>query len=157
MSAKPKTTIGRVERVKFPDLNNLTLHARIDTGAKTSSINVASVKETAKGLVVTFLDASNNKTPELNFPHYERVAVVSSMGHRQVRYKVKLSIVMRKRRIKTSFTLADRSKQVYPVLIGRRALNRKFVVDVSMGVPLSDKEAERTRQLQSAIVSEEKI
>ena len=36
-----------------------------------------------------------------------------------------------------TFTLADRSTQVYPVLIGRATLNGKFIVDVQKGVATS--------------------
>ena len=51
---KEKTIIGRAERVKFPACANAVLHARIDTGAKTSSIWATDVKETAEGLLVRF-------------------------------------------------------------------------------------------------------
>ena len=154
---REKTLIGRVEKVKFPELGNVVLHARIDTGAATSSVGIVSVVETAEGLVVVFANDEYKPGVEKIFPHYERVVVASSMGHQQTRYKVRLSIVMRRRRIRATVTLADRSTQVYPVLIGRRALNQKFVVDVSMGSPLKDKESERSEKLQSTVISEEKI
>lgn len=155
MQRQEKIIIGRAEKVEFSELGTV-LHARIDTGARTSSIGVLSVKETDEGLEVAFASetlAAITKT----FSHYERVVVASSMGHQQTRYKVRLTIVMRGRRIRASFTLADRSTQVYPVLIGRRALNRKFVVDVSMGSPLREKEKLRSKALQKAVISEEKI
>lgn len=157
--SREKTTIGRAEKVVFPELEKLKLHARIDTGARTSSLDVASCEETEDGLVVVFNNPEGEgQTPITKvFPHYQRVIVASSMGHQQVRFKVRLSIVLRRRRIRATFTLADRSSQVYPVLIGRSALNRKFVVDVAMGSPLRDAEEKRSEELQSLIVSEEKI
>lgn len=155
MQRQEKTIIGRAEKVEFPELGTV-LHARIDTGARTSSIGVVSVNETDKGLEVAFATEKSQAVTK-TFHHYERVIVASSMGHQQTRYKVRLAIVMRGRRIRASFTLADRSTQVYPVLIGRRALNRKFVVDVSMGSPLREKEEIRSKALQKAVISEEKI
>jgi hypothetical protein len=151
-----KTVIGRVEKVKFPELG-VVLHARIDTGAQTSSVGVVSAVESKKGLEVIFAGDSADTTVTKTFRHYERVVVASSMGHLQTRYKVILPIVMRGRRIRATFTLADRSTQVYPVLIGRRALNRKFIVDVSMGSPLKNIEQQRSEALQAKVIKEDKL
>ena len=152
---KEKVVIGRVEKVKFPQLKGVILHARIDTGAKTSSIWAAKAEETQDGLRVQFGYRMNgmNHTEQL-FAHYDRVRVASSMGHEQVRYRIKMPIIIRKRRIYATFTLADRSKQVYPVLIGRNTLLRKFVVDVSLGSPLRDEELRRSEILQACIKEE---
>ena len=53
-----------------------------------------------------------------------------------MRYKVKIPVVVKGRKIKANFTLADRSAQVYPVLVGRNILRGKFVVDVKGGATL---------------------
>ena len=76
------------------------------------------------------------------------------MGHKQVRYKVKLSIVIGGRRIMATFTLSDRSTQVYPVLIGRSTLTGKFIVDVAKGNPLTEEEWRRSSELQANITEE---
>jgi hypothetical protein len=55
-----------------------------------------------------------------------------------------------------TFTLADRSSQVYPVLIGRATLRGKFIVDVQMGSPLREEEEKRSMELQKGVI-EEKI
>ena len=152
---KEKTIIGRAERVKFPACANAVLHARIDTGAKTSSIWATDVKETAEGLLVRFASPGYEiYQHEHLFKHYDRVRVASSMGHAQIRYRVKMQIVIRGRRIMATFTLADRSTQVYPVLIGRATLNGKFIVDVQKGSPLREEEARRSEALQSDIKEE---
>ncbi|NCU30118.1 peptidase [Candidatus Saccharibacteria bacterium] len=152
---KDKTVIGRAERVKFPSLGGETLYARIDTGAKTSSIWATDIKETEKGLLVRFSSPEHSiYRHEQLFKHYDRVRVASSMGHAQVRYRVKMQIVIRRRRIMATFTLSDRSTQVYPVLIGRATLNGKFIVDVQKGSPLRDEEAKRSEILQSEIREE---
>ncbi len=152
---KEKTIIGRVEKVTFPELQGMVLHARIDTGAKTSSIWATNIEETPSGLKVQFGYRNKKIQPmEQLFAHYDRVRVASSMGHEQVRYRIKIPIIIRKRRIYATFTLADRSKQVYPVLIGRNTLLRKFIVDVSLGSPLRDKELERSKILQAGLKEE---
>ena len=150
---KEKTLIGRAEKIRLPTLANSVLHARIDTGAKTSSIWATDIRETSDGLVVRFASPDYDlHKHEVVFRHYDRVRISSSMGHRQVRYRVRMPIIIRKRRIMATFTLSDRSMQVYPVLIGRSTLMRKFVVDVAMGSPLRKEEDRRSIELQRDIM-----
>ncbi len=151
MTQREKQIIGRVERVLFPVMD-LEAYARIDTGAKTSSIHVTLTEETARGLKVRFFDDQTERF----FKHYEKTVIASSMGHKEVRYKVKLSVVIRRRRVLTSFTLANRSTQVYPVLIGRNTLMKKFIVDVAKGTPLKDEENRRSEILKTLIIEENK-
>lgn len=152
---KTKTVLGRAEKVVFPQLGDAVLHARIDTGAKTSSIWATDVSETPDGLRVRFGSPEDGLYErQLTFTHYDRVRISSSMGHKEVRYKVKMPIVLGGRRIRASFTLADRSTQVYPVLIGRSTLTGKFIVDVSEGSPLRQEEKRRSTLLQQTIIEE---
>ena len=150
-----KILIGRVEKVRFPEFGNGVLRARIDTGAKTSSVWATDVSETNEGLVVRLASSEHEiNTHQAVFRHYDKVRVVSSMGHQQIRSKVKMPIVIRKRRILATFTLSDRSTQVYPVLIGRSTLTGKFIVDVMKGSPLRAEEARRSAILQANVTEE---
>lgn len=145
---KAKTVIGRVERVTLPTIGNKSFYARIDTGAKSSSVWASSIIETDTGLKVQF-GGFSQKADTYIFPHYDQVVVSSSMGHEQTRYRINLPIILKGRRINATFTLADRSAQVYPMLIGRLTLNGKFIVDVSAGTPLVQRERARSKELQS--------
>ena len=69
----------------------------------------------------------------------------------QQRYKVKLRVILDNRVINATFTLADRSSQVYPVLVGRNILRGKFIVDVHKGSPLKSLESFRTKQIAEQI------
>ena len=149
---KELTIIGRAEKETFPSLGNAKLHARIDTGAKTSSIWASEVKETDDSLMVRFGASPLPIAGDTyTFKKYARVKVASSMGHEQIRYKIRIPIIMAGRRILATFTLADRSTQVYPVLIGRATLLKKFIVDVSKGAALTALEKERSKKLQDGI------
>ena len=155
-SAKKKTIIGRAEEIKFPTMANTPLYARIDTGAKTSSIWATDITETTKGLRARFLSPEHEiYQHEQLFEEFDRVNVASSMGQEQVRYRVKLAVIIGGRRVKATFTLSDRSTQVYPVLIGRTLLQGKFIVDVSQGRPLLDEERRRSAILQEKVINEE--
>lgn len=155
MTQKAKTLIGRVEKVRFPTLGGSELYARVDTGAKTSSIWATAITETAAGLRVRFASPEHEvHAHEVTFAHYDRVCVTSSMGHRQIRYRLKMPVIIGGRRIVATFTLADRSTQVYPVLIGRSVLTGKFIVDVAKGSPLIKEEKRRLDELQKRVIEE---
>lgn len=151
MQDNTKKVIGRVEPIDISTIHVDGIHARIDTGAKTSSIWASGVElEDGRLQVVFFGEASEHYDgAKHEFETFERRMVASSNGHVQERYAVQLSIRIGERRVRALFTLADRSTQVYPVLIGRNVLHGKFVVDVDLGSPLKEKEQARESDLRS--------
>lgn len=142
---KPHNLIGRAEFLKFPDLLSVPVPARIDTGAKTSAIWASGIKETSDGLVFTLFDNGSEwyTGEQITSKSYTKIAVANSSGFVQERFAVKLRVVLDGRTIKATFTLADRSSQVYPVLVGRNILRGKFIVNVKLGKPLIQREKSR--------------
>jgi len=153
MQQKKKKILGRAEKLAFSELGFNNIPARIDTGAKTSSIWASSVREEEGRLEVVFFGSkSNHFTGAVHrFTQFDQTVVASSTGHAQTRYKVRLLVGLRGKRIRAWFTLADRSTQVYPVLIGRNVLAGKFVVDVKKGRVLKTAERIRTALLKSKL------
>lgn len=143
-----KMIIGRAEQVKFPELDDVKVHARIDSGARTSAIwGDAMVNQDGK-LEVTFFGDSSKK---YEYAEFDRQVVATSTGHIEKRYKIRLLIVLKGKKIRASFTIANRSSQVYPVLIGRNVLRGKFLVDVKVGKVLGKAEKRRIGKLQSLL------
>lgn len=142
--------IGRADRIDLPEADVHGIPARIDTGAKTSAIWASDVHEKGGGLAFTlFAPGSPLYTGKPQFaPSFTRVMVASSIGSEQDRYKVVLLVKLRGKKVRASFTLADRSQQAYPVLIGRNVLRGKFLVDVKSGRPDYNAESRRSEQLQ---------
>src|SRR5690606_13457776 len=62
---------------------------------------------------------------------FSRKKVKSSNGRMEVRYVIKTKIRIGKKSYITTVSLTDRRKMKYPVLVGRKVLNKKFLVDVS--------------------------
>jgi hypothetical protein len=155
MNSSPlvKKIIGRAEKVSFIELGFLDVPARIDTGARTSSLWVSQAQERGRQLEVVFFGkGSPHYTGQIHtFDVFEKTAVASSNGHVQTRYKVRLLMKLRGKKIRAWFTLADRSTQVYPVLVGRNVLLGKFVVDVREGRVLKAAEKERSITLQEPL------
>lgn len=150
-----KKIIGRVEKISFPELGIKDVHAKIDTGADLSSIWATGVHEDAGVLKFKLF---GRKSPyytgkELVFtqPHYLLTRVANSFGHKELRYVVKFQMKLGGKIIVGTFTLSDRSKKTYPILIGRKLLNRKFIVDVSKGAPLTDIENGKKNRMQKEL------
>lgn len=147
-------TIGRVEHVTFPGTGIENIPARIDTGARTSVIWASNIRVSKDGwLSFNMFDESSTYYKEHQFSTrvFSKLVVSSSMGTIQKRYKVKLPVIIKNRRINASFTLADRSQQVYPILIGRNVLRGKFVVDVKQGEALKEAERKKIERLQKML------
>ncbi|MCW2950792.1 MAG: ATP-dependent zinc protease, partial [Thermoleophilia bacterium] len=148
--AAEKRIIGRVERVDFPRFGLTGLEAKVDTGARTSSIHCADVRVEAehedgsRHITFTLLDPEH---PDYNGRRFRarRVGtrvVRSSNGEQQERHVVEVDVVISGQTIRTEFTLADREAMHYPVLLGRRLLRGKFLVDVARRRRRSDRPAD---------------
>lgn len=129
--------IGRLEHVDFPDWNIYRLDAKIDTGAYTSSLHchhIEQYKENNIHMVRFYL-------LDPDHPEYEKTLyscsvknvrkVKSSNGIIEERVAIKTKMNLSNRSYSIELTLADRSNMKYPVLIGRKFLQNKFIVDVS--------------------------
>ena len=123
-----KRTIGRKERADIPEFGLKDSVVKIDTGAYTSSIHVESAVVKNEQLHVVFSkDAPEGKFFDL----WETKKVKSSNGISVERYTIEGDIRLGNVTYTTKFTLTNRSKMKYPVLLGRRLLNRNFIVDTS--------------------------
>jgi hypothetical protein len=111
--------------------------AKVDTGADSSALWVSNVTVDKDGILRFTLFGKGSKyyTGEVIKRRAFRVAVVrSSSGHEQIRYKTDIPVKIGTRTVRVTFYLADRSQNNFPILLGRRTLNNKFLVDVSVQV-----------------------
>lgn len=130
-----KITIGRIEKVHFPELDLFDIDAKIDSGAYTSSIHCHDIWENTEENILFFklLDPTheNYNEKKLSFENYSKTVVKSSTGIAEKRYKIKTKIQIGVKTYVTNFTLTDRGKMKYPVLLGRIVLNKRFIIDVA--------------------------
>lgn len=129
--------IGRRELASFPDISAENVEVKVDTGAYSSSIHITEcevVRDSgSEKLMVLFFD---NLHPAYTgervcFEKFRYKKVKSSTGHEQMRYFVMLRIKLAGKTWSTEFSLTQRNGMKYPILIGRKLLNRKFIVDPS--------------------------
>ena len=144
--------IGRSERVILPDLSSIKVPAKIDTGADWSSIWAHKIVNDNQNLNITFFGPRSKyytgKVHTFTPKEYSITRVANSFGQKEIRYKIKLKILIEGRLINGTFTLADRSTKLYPVLLGRSLINGKFMIDVSKGNPLIAEEKARKSALE---------
>lgn len=129
-----KTVIGRTVLATFVADRALNVPAKVDTGADSSSIWASNAAIGDDGYLRFSLFAPESKyyTGRIHkVKEYTTVVVRSSNGHEEPRFRVQLSVKLAGRLVRGTFTLADRARNQYPILIGCRLLRGKFLVDVS--------------------------
>jgi hypothetical protein len=126
-------TIGRREYIIFSDFKDEKVEAKIDTGAYTSSLHakVLGKVELDGEIFVRFIPFPEINEKEYVMKQYREKEVKSTSGHSETRSSVKLHLRLFSKKYLVEFTLTDRGYMKHPVLIGRKFLNKKFLVDVS--------------------------
>jgi hypothetical protein len=134
---KALKVIGRKDLIDLPNLHLEGIDAKIDTGAYTSALHVKKIRPIEKdgrAWVKFKLDhphhpAFNNK--EFSMPVHAHKYIKNSFGQSELRYIVRTPVLLFGRKYMAEFSLTDRSKMECPVLLGRKLLYRKFLVDVT--------------------------
>ena len=130
---KEKTIIGSTELIEVNGIKNIP--AKIDTGADTSAIWASNIDMKKDGtLVFSFFGPKSPFYTGERFEStdYKARIVRSSHGDTQVRYRVKLPVKLAGKSFETTFTLANRSRNNFPVLIGCHTIEEGFLVDASI-------------------------
>lgn len=119
--------------IRLPGISKRPVEAKVDTGAYRSCLHVEAVREIEvegkKKLEAVFMmDESGEHT--CIFDDYRERIVRNSFGDSELRYCVKTILKIGKKRIKSEVSLANRSGMRYQVLLGRKTIRNKFLVDV---------------------------
>lgn len=133
MSDKNLKIIGNNALVEIAQISNIP--AKVDTGADSSCLWASNICiNDAGNLEFSLLGPEHPLyTGEIiTAEEFSVQQVRNSTGHVTIRYRVSLNMKVRGKIIRTKFTLSDRSKNRFPVLIGRKTLQNKFLVDVSI-------------------------
>ena len=137
---KEKVLIGRIEWASLPALK-LRHKARIDTGAKTTSMHAVNIEEVEQRgeLFVKFqtVDA-DGRTVEVVRKVDSTQKVSNTSGFVSKRYVIKEKIKLGAIEREVNINLNDRTKMDYKFLIGRNLLLGRFIVDVARSHVLGD-------------------
>ena len=145
VSEKPKTeivrpanVIGAVEPFYILPMKS-AFYARIDTGATSSSIDVENLRRFERdGKKWVSFDVVNSRSKERY--HFEKPVVkrvkIKRIEQEEHRVKVLMDIKIGGQKVKTEFTLAERSDFEFQGLIGRSLLSGRYIVDTSISYTL---------------------
>lgn len=128
-----KLTIGRTDIADFPKLDLFGIDIKIDTGAYTSSFHCHHIEVVNNKLKCQFLDPKHEKYHEkyFLFENFTQKKVKSSNGMVENRYLIRTEILIFNQVFPIELTLTERGSMKYPVLLGRKFLSKKFIVDTA--------------------------
>jgi hypothetical protein len=125
--------LGRSDRVDLPGLGLVNIHAKIDTGAYTCSLHCSRAEVVNGKLEFVLLDEEHPEFTGMKFTvkKFTQREIKNSFGEAELRYVIKTTIKIFDRKIRAEFTLSDREKLRFPVLLGRKILRNRFLIDVT--------------------------
>ena len=133
MKRKELPIVGWRELIHLPELGLHSVPAKIDTGARTSSLHGTVLEEFERDCekYVRFaVDFSRQHVRQVcEAVHVVIRGITSSNGETQSRYVIKTPLKIGDVEFRAEISLADRSDMRFPMLIGRSSLRRRFVVD----------------------------
>lgn len=131
------TIAGWREWVALPAIDVPWIKAKLDTGARTSSLHAFDMEEFERDgesfvrFGVQPWQGSDEDAVTVECPVLDRRSVRSSSGHSEERIVVLLEIVLLGKTLTAEVTLTNRDSMGFRMLIGREALEQGFAVDAA--------------------------
>lgn len=132
-----KITVGRKDKCDFPDLDLKNIDLKIDTGAYTSAIHCHKIgTKIIKGkqiLTYTLLDPTHRKygNKEFSTDTFDEKRIKNSFGSTEKRFIIETRIRLFGKTSTIKLSLSERGEMRFPILIGRKFLMGKYIVDPS--------------------------
>jgi hypothetical protein len=125
--------LGRNDRVDLPKLGLYNIHAKVDTGAYTCCLHCSKAEVVNGILEFTLLDEEHPEFTgmKFSFKRFTQREIRNSFGESELRYIVKTQIKIFDRKIRAEFSLSNRGNLKFPVLLGRKILRNRFLIDVT--------------------------
>lgn len=140
-----KNIIGWREWVSFPAIGIEKIKAKIDTGARTSALHAFNIEEyyTDSQQKVRFkihpLQKNNDFIVICEANVIDMRLVTDSGGHCEKRFVIETPITIGNNTFPIEVTLTDRDTMRFRMLLGRKALENRFIVDSSLSYVVSKK------------------
>lgn len=134
---RPRLWVGWREWVGLPGLGIETIKAKVDTGAATSALHAIHIHRFQKNGVdrVVFevhpIQRRTDVTVRCIADVVAERIITSSTGHRERRIVVRTPLLVAGRRWPIKLTLTNRDSMGFRMLLGRRAMQGRLLVDPS--------------------------
>lgn len=132
---RPKPVLGWREWIGLPDLGVEQIKAKIDTGARSSSLHATDLEYFERDdrdwvrFVVRPAQRSAKGRVRAEAPLVDRRPVVSSSGTRELRPFVETTMVIGGRVFPIELNLTDRRDMGFRMLLGRVDVRRRFLIE----------------------------
>lgn len=143
---RPLPIIGFAEYVDLPHWKVRGLRAKVDTGARSSALHVENIREVGSNHVrfdVRLDRKKMHRRVTVEAPISRRARVRPSSGESQLRIFVQTVVRIGPHEIEVELSLVDRQKMIFRMLLGRSALEHRFLVDVGHRFAVSKRPASR--------------
>lgn len=136
--------IGTEEWCSFENMGIPAIKARVDSGAKTSSLQAQQIKTFNKGghewVSFDIFPLQDNRSIKLSCKAklFDRRTVKSSSGISEERFVIKTMVTIGAQDFEIELTLASRETMEYRMLLGREALKNRFIVNPAVGLVYGD-------------------
>jgi len=148
-----KIIVGSEEWFSFPSLGVPAIKARVDSGAKTSSMHAFNIHkfrrdgESWVSFEVHPLQNDRRTVIRCERPVIDKRVVKSSSGLSETRYVISATIKSGAEIWDIELTLANRDSMGYRMLLGREAMNGRMLVDPSLSFCLGEVETDELREM----------
>jgi len=130
-----KPMLGWREWVALPELKLAKIKAKIDTGARSSALHAFAIEPYRKGgqrwvmFAIHPLQKNCDVAIECHAQVKDRRMVTDSGGHKQRRYVIETQLVLGQSVISAEMTLTNRDTMCFRMLLGRTAMDARFIID----------------------------
>jgi hypothetical protein len=132
---KKRKVIGWREIISLPDLGVPAIKVKVDTGAATSALHATGIRYVEQNDGQTWVSfviiehLQPRKSIRVRAPLVEQRKVTSSMGHASIRPVIRTNIQLGELHWPIEITLVNRDPMGFRMLLGRRALKNRFLVN----------------------------
>jgi len=140
--ASEKSVIGWREYVDFPEWGIRGIRAKVDTGARTSSLHVEDIRLLEKNMIRFYVVVSRKnliRRKKVVTERLKRGKVKSSTGDRTHRWYVKTTIKIGQFKREIVINLSGREDMNFRMLLGRTAIEDAFLVDTDRSFLVSSR------------------
>jgi len=148
-----KPMLGWREWVGLPELKLAGIKAKIDTGARSSALHAFSIEPYRKDgqrwvmFAIHPMQKNCDVWVECHAQVKDRRLVMDSGGHKQRRYVIETQLVLGPSVIKAEMTLTNRDSMSFRMLLGRTAMDARFIIDPGASYLQGRPDAEQYQRL----------